>query len=107
MEDKLLQELLMALYVYFVSPILTIIMFALFIYVVLSWVLMMGMVDRQNPLPYQIYNFLGSVFEPLLRPLRRVIPPISGLDLSVLFLILIIYFLQDYALLRLIKLVPF
>jgi len=97
----------MALFVYFISPILSIVMLALFIYVILSWVLTMGMVDRSNPLPYQIYNFLGSAFEPLLRPLRRIIPPFNGLDLSVLFLILIIYFLQDYAIVRVIKLVPF
>ena len=47
---------------------------ALFIYVLLSW---FG--DRSgNPMA----ELLGELVEPLLRPARRVLPPIGGLDLS-------------------------
>ena len=65
---------------------------ALFVYVVLSWVLAAGFVDRRNPLPYQIYDFLGNVIEPMARPIRRIIPAYQGIDFSVLFLILIVHF---------------
>lgn len=107
MEGSTLQELLMALYVYFISPLLWLVAFALLVYVVISWLLVAGVVDRQNPVPIQIYNFLGSTFEPMLRPIRRIIPPFNGIDLSILFLILIIQFLNGYAIVRLISLVPF
>ena len=107
MEDMPLQELLLALFVFFISPILWLIAIALLVYVVISWLLVAGIVDSRNPVPLQIYNFLGSAFEPMLRPIRRVIPPFNGIDLSVLFLILIIQFLNGYAIERLIRLVPF
>ena len=102
-----MRELLWELNNYFISPILWIIAMALLVYVILSWLLVAGVVDRRNPVPIQIYNFLGSAFEPMLRPLRRIIPPFNGIDLSVLFLILIIQFLNGYAIKRLILLVPF
>jgi YggT family protein len=55
---------------------------ALFIYVLLSW---FG--DRGgNPMA----ELLGELIEPLLRPARRVLPPIGGLDLSPLIVILLL-----------------
>jgi len=53
--------------------------FALFLYVLLSWV---------APGTYSpAASMLTSLCEPLLRPIRRVIPPFGGIDLSALFLI--------------------
>jgi len=101
------RELLFALYTYFFSPLLWMLAIALFVYVVLSWLMVMGVVDRRNPVPIQIYNFLGSTFEPMLRPIRRFIPPFNGIDLSILMLILIVQFINGYGLPRLISLVPF
>jgi len=40
------------------------------------------------------------------RPIRRFIPPIGRLDLSVLIILLSIPFLRDYAIPRLISLIP-
>jgi YggT family protein len=55
---------------------------ALFIYVILSW---FG--DRgRNPMG----ALLGELVEPLLRPARRLLPPIGGLDLSPLIVILLL-----------------
>jgi YggT family protein len=55
---------------------------ALFIYVLLSW---FG--DRGgNPMS----ELLGDLVEPLLRPARRLLPPIGGLDLSALIVILLL-----------------
>ena len=67
-----MRELLWALHQYFFSPLLWLLAVALLVYVVLSWLLVMGVVDRRNPVPMQIYNFLGATFEPLLRPIRRI-----------------------------------
>ena len=55
---------------------------ALFVYVLLSW---FG--DRSgNPMA----ELLGELVEPLLRPVRRVLPPIGGLDLSPLVVIILV-----------------
>jgi YggT family protein len=53
--------------------------FALFLYVLLSWI---------APGTYSpAAALLNSLCEPLLRPIRRIIPPFGGMDLSALFLI--------------------
>ncbi len=49
-------------------------LFAILIQVVLSWVSPGG----YNP----VVNLIYSITDPLLRPARRIIPPIAGLDLS-------------------------
>ena len=55
---------------------------ALFVYVLLSW---FG--DRgANPMTV----LLGDLVEPILRPARRLLPPIGGLDLSPLIVILLL-----------------
>ena len=60
--------------------------FALFVQAILSWV---GP-GVSNPAG----SVLWSINEPLLRPVRRVIPPMSGLDLSPLVVILLLQFLN-------------
>jgi YggT family protein len=56
---------------------------ALFIYVLLSWFGGRG----GNPMA----EFLGDLVEPLLRPVRRILPPIAGLDLSPLVVLLLLH----------------
>lgn len=58
-----------------VGLILNIFLFAIIIQVILSWV---SNPYDQNPVASLVY----SLSEPLLRPARRLLPPISGLDLS-------------------------
>ena len=54
--------------------------FALLIYVLMSWI---------NPTHYSpVTSVLGSLCEPGLKPVRRIIPPIGGLDLSPLFVLI-------------------
>lgn len=65
-----------------VSLTLSLYTFALFVQAILSWV---GP-GVNNPAG----SILWSVNEPLLRPVRRVIPPMSGLDLSPLVVILVL-----------------
>jgi YggT family protein len=54
------------------------------IYAVVSWI---------PSLRGRWTDYLAMVIEPLLQPLRRIIPPMGGLDLSFLVLILAIQFL--------------
>ena len=64
---------------------LNLVFWVLIIRAILSWV-------------SQGYNPIEAVFhqltEPMLKPLRKIIPPMGGLDLSVLVLIIGIQFLQ-------------
>jgi YggT family protein len=54
--------------------------YAVLIYALMSWFAGAG----RSP----VGDILGRLCEPLLAPIRRVIPPIGGLDLSALFLLI-------------------
>ena len=58
----------------------------IFMRIVFSW----GMVSHSN----RLMRFLVNVTEPLLGPLRRVIPPLGVMDISPIFAFLIIWLFQ-------------
>ncbi len=69
-----------------VDLVLRIYVWIIIIRAIISWV---------NPDPYNpIVRFLYHITEPVLRPIRRVIPPIGGIDISPVVVLIIIYFLQ-------------
>ena len=75
------------------------------IYIILGWLEAFEIVNKYNSVVYSIHNFLQSITEPALAPIRRIIPPISGWDLSPLALFFIIYFFQG-VLLEILKKFP-
>ncbi|NPA15102.1 MAG: YggT family protein [Deferribacteres bacterium] len=73
---------------YILDMVLKLYFWIIIIRAIISWV---------NPDPYNpIVRFLYQVTEPVLRPIRRIIPPIGGIDLSPMVVILVIYFLQIF-----------
>jgi YggT family protein len=78
-----------------IRAILGLIQIILIVYVVISWLYAFDIVDRRNQFIRSIWEFCSRLTDPLLRPLRRLIPPIAGVDLSVLVLLLVIWLLQN------------
>ena len=93
-----MHSLLVAIYSYFLNPILTLLLFIIFAYVVMSWLLMAGVLSMRNPTVRQIQSVLDSVMLPMLRPIQRYVPPLGQLDLSVFLLALGIMFTRDWLL---------
>ena len=93
-----MHSLLVAIYSYFLNPILTLLLFLIFGYVIMSWLLMAGVISMRNPTVRQIQSVLDSVMLPLLRPIQRYVPPLGQLDLSVFLLALGILFTRDWLL---------
>jgi len=62
--------------------------------VIVSWLIAFGVVNLHNQIVRQIVQILEALTEPVLRRIRRIVPPISGLDISPLILLLILYFIQ-------------
>lgn len=63
--------------------------------VVLSWLVNFNVVNTHNRFVYQVVDFLYRVTEPALRPIRRVLPNLGGIDISPIVLILALYFLRN------------
>ena len=49
---------------------------------ILSWLVAFNVVNTRNRAVYVIGDFLYRVTEPLLAPIRRILPNLGGLDLS-------------------------
>jgi len=62
---------------------------------VLSWLLAFGIINRHSPVVNQVGRFLYQVTEPVLRPIRRFVPLIGGVDLSPLIVILLLWLLRN------------
>lgn len=62
---------------------------------VLSWLIAFNIVNTQNRFVYSVGDFLYRVTEPALRPIRRYLPNLGGIDVSPLVLILLLLFAQQ------------
>ena len=62
---------------------------------VLSWLIDFNVVNTRNPIVNSIGNFLYAVTEPLLRPIRNIMPNLGGIDISPVILIIGLLFLRQ------------
>jgi len=74
--------------------------FTIYIYVLIasaltSWLVTFNVINTQNRFVYALLNFLYRITEPALRPFRRFIPNLGGVDISPVALILILMFLRS------------
>jgi len=82
-------------FLHLVSTLISIYIWLLIAQAVLSWLVAFGIVNRYNRVVATAGDFLWRVTEPLLRPIRRVIPDLGGIDISPVILILLLWFLRD------------
>jgi len=64
--------------------------------VIASWLVAFGVLNMSNPLARQLVQILDGLTEPLFRRVRRVIPPIGGLDLSPIIVLIAIELLRIF-----------
>ncbi len=79
---------------FLVNAIIQIVMLAVIISAILSWLIAFDVLNVRNPNVYRFSSVLDRVTAPLLAPIRRFIPPLGGLDLSPIILILLLQVLQ-------------
>ncbi|MGE3146708.1 MAG: YggT family protein [Pseudorhodoplanes sp.] len=62
---------------------------------ILSWLIAFNVVNTHNQVVAMIADFLYRITEPVLRPIRSVLPNLGGIDISPIIVILIIFFIQN------------
>lgn len=65
---------------------------------IFSWLYAFNVVNSRNQFVGMIGDFLFRVTEPALRPIRRLLPDLGGIDISPIILLLIIFFLRQFIL---------
>jgi len=69
-----------------------------FIYMIFSWLIAFNIVNLRNPTMAKIYSVISRICEPILEPIRRVVPPLGGLDMAFLVVVFGLYWVQGYLL---------
>jgi YggT family protein len=72
----------------------------LYIYILIasaifSWLFAFNVINSHNQFVNSVGRFLYNVTEPVLRPIRRILPDLGGIDISPIVLLLIIFFIQS------------
>ncbi len=85
--------------------VLLVILYALDIYTwiiiasaILSWLIAFDVINTRNDFVRSVWNGLLAVTEPVLRPIRNLLPNMGGIDFSPIFLLLACYFVQTVVL---------
>jgi YggT family protein len=69
-----------------VGTLINLVLLVLVVQAVLSWLISFEVVDRNNRAILSVYSFTQRVTEPMLRPIRPLVGPVGGLDLSPMIL---------------------
>ena len=83
---------------FIIGSVLELLIVALILNVVLSWLVAFDVVNLRNPFMRQLAAFLDAVTRPILRPFQRVIPPIGGFDITPIIAIIILEGVHDFLL---------
>lgn len=78
-----------------VNTILSLYSYVIIATAIMSWLLAFDVINFRNDLVRSVWNFLNALTEPVLRPIRRILPNLGGIDVSPIILLLILMFVQD------------
>jgi YggT family protein len=73
-----------------ISALLSALIFVIIASAILSWLVTFDIVNLRNRFVYQVANFLDGVSRPVLRPVQRIIPPLGGIDISPIIVLVVL-----------------
>ena len=85
------------------DSLISLYLWCLFIFVILSWLINFGIVNTQNRFIYLLMDFLYKITEPALRHIRRFVPNFGGIDISPIILVLGLIFVRNLIMVDLVK----
>ena len=86
-------------FIYFIlSNLIGLMILAIFASAILSWLVMFNVINLRNQLVYNVVRFLDAVTAPILRPVQRIVPPLGGIDVSPIIVLLLLQGIRGYLL---------
>jgi len=76
--------------IFIVRALLQALVWAIIISAVLSWLVAFDVINLRNRFVYNVAHFLDAVTGWVLRPVQRIIPPLGGVDISPVIVIIVI-----------------
>ncbi len=65
-------------------------------HIIMSWLVNFQVLNLRQPLIARVWYALTRMLEPIYGPVRRVLPPMQGLDLAPLVVLIALIFLRRY-----------
>ena len=76
------------------NSLISLAIFLVIVTAILSWLVAFDVINLRNPAMYRIVKTLDQLTEPLLRPIRRIMPNLGGIDISPIILLLLLQALR-------------
>ena len=76
--------------------ILEIFKWIMIVMIIMSWLISFNVINTRNQFVANVWRIINQITEPVLGPIRRIVPAVGGLDLSPLIVFIIIFFLQSF-----------
>ncbi|MBL4617681.1 MAG: YggT family protein [Robiginitomaculum sp.] len=89
-------SLLQALLLLIISPIISLLSLVIIVRVIMSWLVSFQIINLHNQLVAAIWQITGRITEPLVAPIRRFMPNLGGLDLSLFVLWLFLFLVNAW-----------
>jgi len=89
----------------FINVVINIYIWIIIAGAIMSWLMAFNVINPYNQFVRSVWTGLNALTEPALRPIRRFLPDLGGIDISPMVLILICWFIQIVVLPNLAKLV--
>lgn len=79
-----------------VEQIVWLFVIVLVVRILMSWMIAFQVINQRHPAVWQVNRAVIAVTDPVMRPIRRIIPPMGGVDLSPLVLLIAASVIQMY-----------
>ena len=74
--------------IWLIAQIIQLLTWGLVIYIIIDLLVKFGVINAYNKVVQVVMGFLSRLFEPLLTPIRNIMPNLSGIDISPIILML-------------------
>ncbi|WP_395826103.1 YggT family protein [Elstera sp.] len=81
-------------FAWLISTAFSLLFWIILIQAILSWLMAFNVVNTRNPVVATIWDLTNRLTNPLLQPIRSVLPSFNGVDLSPLVLLILLQFIE-------------
>ncbi len=81
-------------FIWLIDTILNIYFWIILATVIMSWLVAFGVINGSNPYVRQVAFALRRLTEPLLAPIRNLLPNLGAIDISPIVLLIILQFIR-------------
>ena len=78
----------MAVIAYIFNAVTQLYIIVIFVSVILSWLIAFNVINRHNQFVDAVWRTCVTLTEPLLRPIRNILPNMGGIDISPIILLI-------------------